>query len=134
ARNAGPGWADARRAAERRDPVAEVAEAVRRVVAGHPGTAVTARVEHDGKTYRLRVAWTGTGVTVGAEAPAVPPPAWPVSGKAVPAWTPGREGLGADPAARLTELLRRNPSLLDDGHPPRDGAPRAGERPEPGAG
>ncbi|MFG3421949.1 hypothetical protein ACIBTZ_15840 [Micromonospora sp. NPDC049460] len=115
-RNAGPGWGDARRAGEPRDPVAEVADAVRRVVVGHPGMAVTIRVEHDRKAYPLRIAWTGTGVTVGAETPAVPPPpAGPTSGRTPPAWTPGREGPSADPAARLTELLRGDPSLLDDG-------------------
>ncbi|MEV5763164.1 hypothetical protein AB0L34_01090 [Micromonospora sp. NPDC052213] len=121
ARNAGPGWGDARRAGEPRDPVAEVADAVRRVVVGHPGMAVTIRIEHGRKAYPLRIAWTGTGVTVGAEKPAVPPPAagpaasGPASGRTPPAWTPDQEGLGADPAARLTELLRNDPSLLDDG-------------------
>ncbi|MEV4660419.1 hypothetical protein AB0J85_00570 [Micromonospora echinofusca] len=118
ARNAGPGWADTRRGAEPRDPVAEVAEAVRRVVAGHPGTAVSLRVEHDGQAYPLRVAWTDAGVTVDAEA-AAPPPAWPLSVKTVPAWTPAREGLTPDPAARLAELIRRDPSLLGDGDGPR---------------
>ncbi|SCL63013.1 hypothetical protein GA0070606_3724 [Micromonospora citrea] len=119
ARNAGPGWADARRAGEPRDPVAEVAEAVRRVVAGHPGVAVTVRVEHDGQAYPLRVAWSGTGVTVDAAAPAGPPPEWPVSARTVPAWTPGRDGVSPDPAARLAELIRRDPSVLGDDDPPR---------------
>ncbi|RLK08744.1 hypothetical protein DER29_6610 [Micromonospora sp. M71_S20] len=126
-RNAGPGWADARRGAEPRDPVVEIAEAVRRVVAGHPGTAVSIRVEHDGQAYPLRVAWTDAGVTVDAEAPA-PPPAWPMSVKTVPAWTPAQEGLTPDPAARLAELIRRDPSLLRDGDAPR------GARNAPGAG
>lgn len=67
-----------------RDPVEEVAEAVRRVVAEHPGMAVTLRVEHDGQAYPLRVCWAGA------------------------------DGTSADPAARLAELIRRNPSLLDD--------------------
>ncbi|MCM0678801.1 hypothetical protein NCC78_29620 [Micromonospora phytophila] len=125
-RNAGPGWADAREApparvgahgaAAHRDPVEEVAEAVRRVVAGHPGMAVTVRVEHGGQAYPLRIAWTGTGVTVSAEA-AVPPPVWPMSVKTVPA--PGQEGLSPDPAVRLAEMIRRDPSLLTDGDPPR---------------
>ncbi|MFG1889573.1 hypothetical protein ACGFIR_17090 [Micromonospora sp. NPDC049051] len=112
ARNAGPGWADTRRGGEPRDPVAEVTEAVRRVVAGHPGTAVSIRVEHDGQAYPLRVAWTDAGVTVDAEA--APPPAWPMSVKTVPAWTPTQEGLTPHPAARLAELIRHDPFLLDD--------------------
>ncbi|MEU9509014.1 hypothetical protein AB0D32_22365 [Micromonospora sp. NPDC048170] len=112
-RNAGPGWADTRRGVAPRDPVAEVTEAVRRVVAGHPGTAVSIRVEHDGQAYPLRVAWTDAGVTVDAVA-AAPPPAWPMSVKTVPAWTPARAGLNPDPAARLAELIRRDPSLLGD--------------------
>lgn len=114
-RNAGPGWADTRRTGEPRDPVAEVAEAVRRVVAGHPGMAVTVRVEHDGQAYPLRIVWTGAGVTVDAEAPAVPPPAWPMSAKTVPAWTPGQEGVRPDPAARLAELIRRGDAWGDGG-------------------
>ncbi|MEH1099667.1 hypothetical protein [Micromonospora sp. CPCC 205561] len=117
-RNAGPGWTDTRRGTEPRDPVAEVAEAVRRVVAGHPGMAVGLRVEHDGEAYPLRIGWTDAGVTVELE-PVAPPPAWPMSGKTVPAWTPAREGLAPDPAGRLAELIRRDPSLLDGGGPPR---------------
>ena len=62
-----------------RDPVEEVAEAVRRVVAEHPGMAVTLTVEQDGRAYPLRVSSTGPDVTVGAEAAAVPPPVWPMS-------------------------------------------------------
>ncbi|MCI4063014.1 hypothetical protein MRQ36_10675 [Micromonospora sp. R77] len=98
-----------------RDPVEEVAEAVRRVVAAHPGLAVTLRVEHDGRAYPLRVSWAGPDVTVGAEAVAKPPPAWPMSVKTVSA--PGQDGPGADPAARLAELIRRDPSLLADPGP-----------------
>ncbi|MGC4853239.1 hypothetical protein ACLQ24_07510 [Micromonospora sp. DT4] len=122
-RNAGParhdGWH-----AERHDPtdtagwgpVEEVAEAVRQVVGIHPGLAVTVRVEHDGQTYPLRVSWDGPDVTVGPEptaAPVEPPPSWPLSGRTVPAWAPGPDGLTPDPAARLAELIRRDPSLLD---------------------
>ncbi|PWU53931.1 hypothetical protein DLE60_30000 [Micromonospora globispora] len=98
-----------------RDAVEEVAEAVRRVVAAYPGMAVTLRVEHGGQAYPLRVSWTGRDVTVGAEAAAVPPPVWPMSVKTVPA--PGQEGLNSDPAARLAELIRRDPSLLEDPGP-----------------
>jgi hemin uptake protein HemP len=95
-----------------RDPVEEVAEAVRRVVAEHPGLIVTLRVEHDGQAYPLRVSWAGPDVTVGGEATVAPPPVWPMSVKTVPA--PGQDGLSTDPAARLAEMIRRDPSLLED--------------------
>ncbi|MFG1881302.1 hypothetical protein [Micromonospora sp. NPDC049102] len=98
-------------------PVEEVAEAVRQVVGVHPGLAVTVRVEHDGRTYPLRVSWDGPDVTVGPEPAATPvelPPSWPLSGRTVPAWAPGPDGLTPDPAARLAELIRRDPSLLDE--------------------
>ncbi|MCW3813012.1 hypothetical protein ONA91_00880 [Micromonospora sp. DR5-3] len=97
-------------------PVEEVAEAVRRVVAEHPGLAVTLRVEHGGQAYPLRVAWTGREVTVGP-VPASPPapPAWPVPVTPVPSPGPDREG--PDPAARLAEMVRRDPSLLEDPGP-----------------
>ncbi|WP_235965734.1 hypothetical protein [Micromonospora rubida] len=109
------GSAEGRREASvGRDPVAEVAEAVARVVATHPGVTVTVRVEHDGQAYPLRVGWSGGRVTVGAEAATVPPPVWPLSVKTVPAWMPGPERLTADPAARLAELIRHDPSLLGD--------------------
>ncbi|MET8281198.1 hypothetical protein [Micromonospora sp. NPDC005174] len=103
-------------------PVEEVAEAVRQVVGAHPGLAVTVRVEHDGRTYPLRVSWDGPDVTVGPEpaaAPVEPPPSWPLSGRTVPAWAPGSDGLTPDPAARLAELIRRDPSLLDELDPRR---------------
>ncbi|MET7669424.1 hypothetical protein [Micromonospora luteifusca] len=126
-------------------PVEEVADAVRQVVGAHPGLAVTVHVEHAGRTYPLRVSWNGPDVTVGpappaapapAPAPAVPtpapdpaapapaaaaepPPAWPLSGRTVPAWAPGPDGLNPDPAARLAELIRRDPSLLDELDPRR---------------
>ncbi|SIN24085.1 hypothetical protein [Micromonospora cremea] len=119
ARNAGPdtygevgGWG----------PVEEVAEAVRQVVGAHPGLAVTVRVEHAGRTYPLLISWDGPHVTVGPEplaAPVEPPPAWPLSGRTVPAWAPGPNGLTPDPAARLAELIRRDPSLLDELDPRR---------------
>ncbi|MFI1192866.1 hypothetical protein ACH4T9_06325 [Micromonospora sp. NPDC020750] len=95
-----------------RDPVAEVAEAVARVVATHPGVTVTVRVEHDGQAYPLRVGWSGGQVTVGAEAATVPPPVWPLSVRTVPAWVPKPDQLTADPTARLAELIRRDQSLL----------------------
>lgn len=128
ARNSGPAHPDGRHA-ERPDPdavgwgpVEEVTEAVRQVVGAHPGLAVTVRVEHDGRTYPLRVSWNGPDVTVGPEpsaAPVEPPPSWPLSGRTVPAWAPGPDGLTPDPAARLAELIRRDPSLLDELDPRR---------------
>jgi hypothetical protein len=103
-------------------PVEEVTEAVRQVVGVHPGLVVTVRIEHDGRTYPLRVSWDGPDVTVGPEpptAPVEPPPSWPLSGRTVPAWAPGPDGLTPDPAARLAELIRRDPSLLDELDPRR---------------
>ncbi|MDG4806516.1 hypothetical protein O7634_07070 [Micromonospora sp. WMMD1120] len=107
-----PGWG----------PVEEVAEAVRQVVGAHPGLAVTVQVEHAGRTYPLRVRWDGPAVSVGPVPPAAPvqpPPTWPLSGRTVPAWAPGPDGLNPDPAARLAELIRRDPSLLDELDPRR---------------
>ncbi|MFF3851965.1 hypothetical protein [Micromonospora sp. NPDC002575] len=100
-----------------RDPVDEVAEAVARVVAAHPGMAVVLRVEHAGQAYPLRVGWLDGRVTVGAEAATVPPPVWPLTVKAVPAWPADADRLKVDPAARLAELIRRDPSLLDGTDP-----------------
>ncbi|MFE9954814.1 hypothetical protein [Micromonospora sp. NPDC005299] len=100
---------------QRRDPVEEVAEAVRRVVAEHPGLAVVVRVELGGQAYPLRVAWSGPEVTVGGAPAPTPPPAWPMSVKTVPA--PGQDGMVTDPAARLAEMIRRDPSLLEDTGP-----------------
>ncbi|MFI9528202.1 hypothetical protein [Micromonospora rosaria] len=94
------------------DPVRAVAEAVRRVVAEHPGVAVTLRVEHDGQAYPLRVGWSAGTVTVRAEAEVVPPPVWPMSVRTVPEWPTGPDGTNVDPAARLAEMIRRDPSLL----------------------
>ncbi|WP_432901027.1 hypothetical protein ACQP1S_29275 [Micromonospora matsumotoense] len=105
------------------DPVEEVAEAVRRVVAAHPGLTVALRVEYAGRTYPLRVERTDTGdrngrTDAGARAPVdpspTPPPAWPLADRNPPAWTPAREMPGVDPAARLAELIRRDPTLLDN--------------------
>ncbi|MER7267446.1 hypothetical protein ABT344_03920 [Micromonospora carbonacea] len=102
-----------------RDPVDEVAGAVARVVAAHPGMTVALRVEHDGQAYPLRVGWSNGRVTVGAEAATVPPPVWPLTVKAVPAWPADADRLKVDPAARLAELIRRDPSLLDSTDPTR---------------
>ncbi|MFI7428250.1 hypothetical protein ACIBPB_14780 [Micromonospora sp. NPDC049836] len=97
---------------EQQDPVEEIAEAVRRVVAGHPGVAVTLRVEQGGRVYPLRISWSGPEVTVEPAAAPAPPPTWPMSVKTVPA--PGQDGVATDPAARLAEMIRRDPSLLED--------------------
>ncbi|MEV1147231.1 hypothetical protein, partial [Micromonospora sp. NPDC049799] len=119
-----PHWTDAAGGQHRaddvmwRDPVEEVAEVVRRVVAEHPGMAVSVRVDHDGQAYPLRVSWSGGIVTVSAAGAAVPPPPWPMSVKTVPAWTP-QDGLSPDPAARLAEIIRQDPSLLTDDDRPR---------------
>ncbi|MEV6799529.1 hypothetical protein AB0M91_14445 [Micromonospora rifamycinica] len=102
------------------DPVEAVAEAVRRVVAGWPGLSVGLRVEYAGRTYPLRVeradttdGRTGVEVRAAPGPPAAPPPAWPPASRTPPAWTPAREMPGVDPAARLAELIRRDPTLLD---------------------
>ncbi|MFJ6195976.1 hypothetical protein [Micromonospora sp. NPDC092111] len=95
-------------------PVAEVAEAVRRVVAAHPGLSVVLRVAYEGRTYPLRVDRTDAEARVDADNLTTPPPAWPLSGRTVPAWTPAPGGPDIDPAARLAELIRRDPSLLGD--------------------
>ncbi|MDG4794253.1 hypothetical protein [Micromonospora sp. WMMD1082] len=119
-RNAGPGWASAREPAHEappRHPVEDAAEALRAVVAAHPGASVTAQVEHGGQAYDLRVEWVDQQVTVSGQ-PAARPPAWPMSVKTVPGWSALQEGPSEDPAARLAELIRRDPSLLTGEEPP----------------
>ncbi|NJP31537.1 hypothetical protein [Micromonospora thermarum] len=101
------------------DPVEEVAEAVRRIVARHPDLAVALRVEHGGEPYPLRVAWSGGSVTVSAEPTVTSPPAWPLSVRTEPDPLSGPDGVRSDPAARLADLIRRDPSLLTDVDPPR---------------
>ncbi|WFE62597.1 hypothetical protein [Micromonospora sp. WMMD714] len=102
------------------DPVEAVAEAVRRVVAGWPGLSVGLRVEYAGRTYPLRVERADAAdERAGAEVraapdPPAPPPGWPPASRTSPAWTPAREMPGVDPAARLAELIRRDPTLLDN--------------------
>ncbi|MFV2099596.1 hypothetical protein [Micromonospora sp. LOL_024] len=125
-----PGWAEPRDSeigragahepaheAPPRHVVEDVAEALREAVAAHPGAAVTARVEQDGQAYDLRVAWTDQEVTTTAQ-PAAATPAWPMSLNAVPGPSTGQDGLGEDPAARLADLIRRDPSLLGGEEPP----------------
>lgn len=132
-----------RRAAAGRGGVDELIEAVQRVVARHPGLGVTMSVAQGGTTSVVRVEWAGGSIAVApAVAPAVeasivpaavdPPPArpdtapaagprdaWPMSGKTVPGWA--ADGAAMDPAARLAELIRRDPSVLDANRPGRSG-------------
>ncbi|NLU77283.1 hypothetical protein HCA58_02515 [Micromonospora sp. HNM0581] len=118
-RNAGPGWAAAQEAAHEappRHPVEDVAEALRAAVTAHPGTSVAARVEHDGQAYDLKVTWVDQEVTVSGQ-PAASPPSWPLSANTVPGWSAAEERLTDDPAARLAELIRRDPSLLGGEEP-----------------
>ncbi|MGR6322440.1 hypothetical protein Q2K19_13410 [Micromonospora soli] len=100
---------------ERRNPIEDVAEAMRRVVAEHPGLAVTLRVEQGGQAYPLRISWSGPEVTVTPVPAPAPPPAWPMSVKTVPA--PGQDRVATDPAVRLAEMIRRDPSLLEETGP-----------------
>ncbi|WP_431927822.1 hypothetical protein [Micromonospora wenchangensis] len=136
----GPGWAGPG-PAPGGDPVEEVAEAVRRVVATRPGLTVVLRVEYAGRTYPLRIEQAQptarnerpdagarterpdsgvrnerpeVGARAGVDPPATPPPAWPLADRTPPAWTPAREVPGVDPAARLAEMIRRDPTLLDN--------------------
>ncbi|TDB70787.1 hypothetical protein [Micromonospora sp. KC723] len=95
-----------------RDPVRDVVEAVRRVVDAHPGLAVALRVEYEGRAFPLAIEWTRTGATVGPGNPATPPPSRPTPGRTAPAWTPATHEFTDDPAARLAEMIRRDPSLL----------------------
>ncbi|GIJ21752.1 hypothetical protein [Micromonospora lutea] len=125
-RNAGPGWTGVREPAHEtpsRHPVEDVAEALRAAVAAHPGASVVARVEHDGEAYDLRVGWVDQEVRVSGQS-AAPPPSWPLSVKTVPGWASAQDGLSEDPAARLAELIRRDPSLLSGEE--RAGLPEAG--------
>ncbi|WP_204290326.1 hypothetical protein [Micromonospora gifhornensis] len=114
-RNDGTGWAPPREAGGH--VLDDVAEALRAAVAVHPGTAVTARIDHDGQAYDLRVAWTGQEVTVTGQ-PVATPPSWPLSANTVAGWPARQESLTGDPAARLAELIRRDPSLLTSEGPP----------------
>lgn len=122
-----------RRAGASRTGVDELIEAVQRVVARHPGLAVTMSVSQGDTTSVLRVEWTGGNLAVTpAVAPAVeasieaaPPGAdgsaadtqsqmtWPQPGKTVPDWNTAADGSADDPAARLAELIRRDPTLLE---------------------
>ncbi|GIJ28109.1 hypothetical protein Vqi01_32710 [Micromonospora qiuiae] len=118
-RNAGPGWATARERtheAPQRHVLDDAAEALRAVVAAYPGMTIAARIDHDSQAYDLRVTWSGAEVTVTGQ-PAAPPPSWPLSANTVPGWPASQDGLETDPAVRLAELIRRDPSLLTGEEP-----------------
>jgi phenylpyruvate tautomerase PptA (4-oxalocrotonate tautomerase family) len=77
----------AAQAGRRASLAAELTEAVRRVLEQHPDTAVTLSVEAPEGSGTYRVAWVDGALTVAA-------------------------GPAPDAAARLAELIRRDPSLL----------------------
>jgi hypothetical protein len=109
-----------------RTPVDDVAEAVRRVVAQHPGLTVRLTMEQGTANASVRVGWSEGRVTVtptGAPvtpppvpaAPPVPapaPPVWPLPVQTTPGWSTATGDSSGDSAARLAELIRRDPSLL----------------------
>lgn len=101
-----------------RSPAEEVAEAVRRVVAHHPGLTVSLTVDNGTARAAIRVGWSAGAVTIAPAAePAAPvsaptPPAWPLSVKTVPSWEAVSNEQNGDSAARLAALIRRDPSLL----------------------
>jgi hypothetical protein len=72
---------------KRTSVAAEVAEAVRRVVEHHPGTMVTISVESAGDSTTFLVGWANDTVSI----------------------SPGPV---KDAAARLADLIRRDPTLL----------------------
>jgi hypothetical protein len=122
-------------AAETRSPTDEVTEAVQRVVARHPDITVTILVARGQDTATRHITWSegqvvaipvagpvsATAIDPPTNAPTRPGPAptgppdvpsWPMSVKTVPSWASASDGLAEDPAARLADLIRRDPSLL----------------------
>jgi hypothetical protein len=101
-------------------PVDDVIEAVRLVVAHHPRLAVTLWAEDGSTGAAVRVEWVDGVVTVtpddepAAAMPSAgaPPPSFPVAVQTPPAWAPPTEAGANESAARLAELIRRDPSLL----------------------
>jgi hypothetical protein len=101
-------------------PVDDVVEAVRLVVEHHPPLAVTLWAEDGSTGAAVRVEWVDGVVTVTPDdEPAVamptagaPPPSFPMAVQTPPAWAPPTEAGANDSAARLAELIRRDPSLL----------------------
>ncbi|MDG4791470.1 hypothetical protein O7626_37210 [Micromonospora sp. WMMD1102] len=105
-------------AARAGSPVDEVTEAVQRVVAQYPNVAVTMWVADGPNISAMHVAWSDGTVTVRPAAePALPtagqpPHSWPLSVKTVPSWAAPEDPPSPDAAARLADLIRRDPSLL----------------------
>ncbi|MEV0393145.1 hypothetical protein [Polymorphospora rubra] len=110
-------------------PVDEVTAAVRQVVSRYPDMAVTLSVHTGSSAALLRVQWTAGEVTVtvgpattDVRSPAPAPAQPPVAGAGPPAWPAGAGQPWAGPAdsaatgrsaARLANLIRSDPSLLD---------------------
>lgn len=105
-------------AARAGSPVDEVAEAVQRIVARYPALAVTMWVADGPSISAMHVAWVDGTVTVRPAAePALPtagrpPQSWPMSVRTVPSWAAPADPPAPDAAARLADLIRRDPSLL----------------------
>jgi len=105
-------------AARVESPVDEVTEAVTRVVAEHRSLAVTMWVADGPSISAMHVAWVDGIVTVRPAAePALPtagqpPHSWPMSVRTVPGWADPDDPPTPDAAARLADLIRRDPSLL----------------------
>jgi hypothetical protein len=98
-------------------PLDELIEAVRRVVAQHPTLTVQLWADDGTATSSVRVAWSDGTVAVGPEGEPVAPdgavaPSWPRPVYPAPGSTTAPGGVDA-PAARLAELIRQDPSLLD---------------------
>jgi hypothetical protein len=74
-------------ASPRSSVAAELAEAIRQVAQNHPGTIITASVEGTGGEVSMQVSWIDGQVVV-------------------------RPGPAPDAAARLAEMIRRDPTLL----------------------
>lgn len=66
---------------------AELAEAIRQIAQNHPGTIITATVEGTGGEVSMQASWLDGQVVV-------------------------RPGPAPDAAARLAEMIRRDPTLL----------------------
>ncbi|MFD0823115.1 hypothetical protein ACFQ0D_33420, partial [Micromonospora zhanjiangensis] len=103
--------------------VDDVVEAVRLVVGHHPQLAVTLWAEDGTTGAAVRVEWVDGVVTVTPDEEPVampsagaPPPSYPMTvqprAQTPTAWTPPTEEGANASAARLAEMIRRNPSLL----------------------
>ncbi|MFV2084308.1 hypothetical protein [Micromonospora sp. LOL_021] len=101
----------------------EIAAAVRQVVERHPGLTATVHLTHGGQAVQLTVGNRDgrVQVTVDGGTPAAGPnppsgdpaaPGVPTAGRP-PEWPPRGQPAQDGPAARLAELIRRDPSLLN---------------------